>query len=95
MPLVSCVSDVDSGHDGWPSRPIVSGQSGYTINGLDIATVGSPLASHCKPKAGCHGGAVASGSPNYTIRGMPIARISSSISCGGTMVSGQSNYSIP
>lgn len=95
MPLVSCVTDVDSGHDGWPSRPIVSGQSNYTINGLDIATVGSELASHCKPKAGCHSGSIASGSTNYTIRGMPIARITSAVSCGGALTTGQANYDIP
>jgi uncharacterized Zn-binding protein involved in type VI secretion len=95
MPLICTVGHQCTGHDGFHPRPIVAGESNYTLHGQDIAVVGSPLASHSKPKNPPHGGAVSSGSPGYTIRGKPIARIGSAISCGSSMSEGVSNYDIP
>lgn len=95
MPLIACVTDIDTGHDGYPPRPIIAGESGFTINGLDIAVVGSPLDHHNKPKGVNHNATVVSGNPRYTIHGKPIARIGDSVSCGGTIATGQSNYNIP
>ena len=95
MSLIATVSNTDTGHDGYPPRPIIAGESGYTIHGLDIATVGSPLDFHNYPKGVNHNATVASGNPNYTINGKPIARIGDSISCGGSLTTGQADYDIP
>lgn len=95
MALVSTVGHNCTGHDGFHPRPIVAGQSNYTLYGRDIATVGSPLASHSKPKSPPHGGSVSSGSPKYTIRGMPVARIGSAVGCGSSIAEGASNYDVP
>ena len=94
MALISGVGHLDTGHDGFAPRAIENGMSGYTINGIDIATVGSTLPPHSKPKNPPHPGVVATGSARYTIRGIPIARVGDAISCGGTIAEGFSGYDI-
>ena len=90
MPLVAVVGDKTSGH---ASSPILNGQSGYTINGKDIAVVGSTVQTHRQGSA-THSPVISSGSSRYTIRGIPIARVGDAVSCGLAVASGQSNYDL-
>ena len=94
MPLIATLTCVDTGHDDYPPRPIIQAQAGYTIRGLDIATVGSLFDTHCNTIPVCHDAVVASGSAKYFIRGQPIARIGDAVSCGGTIATGQEGYDL-
>lgn len=94
MPLIATVGHNDTGHDGYHPRPIITGQSGYTIKGQDIATIGSQLTTHTRPGSPPHPGVVVEGAYRYTIRGIPISRIGDAVSCGGTIAEGVENYDI-
>jgi uncharacterized Zn-binding protein involved in type VI secretion len=98
-------NDMDSGHDGYPPRSILTGSLNVFINGSPAVTVGGSFGNHSKDSivmidgiptilTETHSGAVSSGSPNVFVNGKPKARKGDSVSCGGTLVGGSGNVNV-
>lgn len=70
-----------------PGGPIISGQSGFTVNGVPIAVVGDSCA--------CRGtDTITSGNGSITINGKAVAVEGSSTAHGGEIVQGCGPLSI-
>lgn len=68
---------------------VIQGSPNYTTKGIPVSRVGD--AAICA----IHGPVViSSGSPDYNFDGKACARIGSSCSCGATLVSSQSNWTV-
>ena len=94
MPAIALLGSVCSGHDGFPPRVSVSGQGTHTINGTPVHCVGDAWATHVKPKSSPHAGVTVAGQGLHTINGKAVARVGDSVSCGSSIVSGQSLHEV-
>ena len=74
---------VTSGHNGYPSVPVVTGSDYVTCNGRAIALVGSRCEGHNKSKGTYHVPIVSSGSSFLTINGIGVAVVGSEVADGG------------
>ncbi|HIF9347096.1 TPA: PAAR domain-containing protein [Photobacterium damselae] len=93
MPAAAILGSICSGHDGFPPRPSIDGDSRFTINGIPVMVTGSAFSFHSKPKHPPHGG-VGIGTSKLTINGKPICRVGDSVSCGSTIATGQDKFHI-
>lgn len=87
MPLAARISDVTTGHNGFPPQTILTGKQKVIIQGSPAATLGDSVSTHCNP-SGCHDSAIAVGSSKVIIQGSPAARLGDSIGCGGAIATG-------
>ena len=88
MPAIALLGSMGTGHDGYPPRPSISGQSSFTVNGIPIMATGDQFAPHSKPDNPPHGGSVI-GSSHMTVNGKTVAMVGDPISCGSKVATGQ------
>ncbi len=93
MPAACKVGSVDSGHDGFSSGVIVTGQALLTVNGSPLSGTGDMSVIHKKPKTPPHVGIVI-GSSKLTVNGIPIATLGDITGCGAAIVSGEPLFTI-
>lgn len=86
------LGDTCSGHDGFPSRPVISASSNVTVNGLGVVRLGDQWAVHTDGNT-THDGVSSTGSSSVFVNGLGIVTIGNSISCGSTCIEGSSNVS--
>lgn len=85
------------GVDG-PPTVIAKGCASVTVNGLAVATVGSPIVPHKRYGAKrVHNGEVIVGSPTVFAEGKAVARVGSAMgnTCSGEVISGSPNVFVP
>lgn len=87
MPQAARISDVTTGHNGFPPQNILTGKQKVIIQGIPAATYGDVVSSHCNP-SGCHDSVIASGSTKVFIQGEMAARLGDAIACGGNIATG-------
>jgi uncharacterized Zn-binding protein involved in type VI secretion len=87
MPAAARLTDIDSGHDGFPARSAISASDNVFINNLGALRVSDAWETHCDGDS-CHGATLADGSPTVFVNGLPLGRVGDSLSCGGTVASG-------
>ncbi|CAH0543019.1 PAAR domain-containing protein [Vibrio marisflavi] len=93
MPAVCVVGSADSGHDGFCSGVVSTGQPGLTVNGVPVAGNGDMSMIHIKPDTPPHVGVIVANSL-LTVNGVPIAKVGDVTACGAAIVSGNSLFTI-
>lgn len=94
MPEVAVLGDVCSGHGCFPSRPNIQGSPDVMIGGKPVHRQGDAWANHCCPKRGCHSGVTSKGSSTVFVNGKAVARKGDPVSCGSTIMTGNSTVII-
>ncbi|WP_026332787.1 MULTISPECIES: type VI secretion system PAAR protein [unclassified Thioalkalivibrio] len=85
---IMVVGDLDTGHDGYPPTPVISGSPSVFVNGRPVAREGDPLAPHKKSGKSTHTRNIAPGGSTVLVDGRPVALTGHPVSCGGVMVGG-------
>ena len=80
------LNDIGTGHDGYPSTPIIAASPTVTIDGKPAARMRDPLEPHDKPNSPQHGRAIAAGSGTIFFDGKPATRSGDPVNCGGVLV---------
>ncbi len=93
MPAVCNVGSVDSGHDGFSSGSVVTGEGLFTVNGIPISGDNDLSVIHVKPDTPPHVGLVL-GSTRFEVNGKKIAVIGDALACGAVIASGQELFTI-
>lgn len=82
-----------TGHDGFPPRPAVTGQSKFLLFGVPIHCTGDAWSLHAKPDNPPHGGAGIGGS-NFMVFGKAACRVGDAVTCGSAIATGQARFQI-
>ncbi len=93
MPAACKVGSADSGHDGFSSGVVVTGQAPLTVNGQPLSGTGDMSVMHIKPDNPPHVGIII-GSSKLTVNGVPIATVGDVTGCGAAIVSGEPLFTI-
>jgi len=88
MPKAGRLSDIASGHGGFPPSPTIEGSDDVFINTRPALRKGDTVAKHP------HKRNVAAGSATVNINTKPAARVGDEISCGGFVSTGSENVFI-
>lgn len=94
MPAIATLNSVCSGHDGFPSRPAVSGESNFKVNGIPVLVDSSPFASHSKPDSPPHDGVAVGTKSNFKINGKAVVLVGDPVSCGSTVATGDPSFNV-
>ncbi len=90
MSGIARLGDVCTGHDGFPSRPIITASQNSTLNGRGLARQGDLLDYHSH-NSKIHNGYILTGSASMTVNGQSVARVGDLVSCGGSILTGAKN----
>lgn len=98
MAKAARAGDSGSGHECFPSSPVISGSPNVSINGQPAARVGDSVQIHActcpQMPHGMHRRTISEGSSTVSINGKPAARMGDALSCGGVIESGSNNVFI-
>lgn len=94
MAAIATTESICSGHDGFPPRQAVSGESGFRVNGIPVLVDGSPFNTHAKPKSPPHGGVAVGTKSSFKINGNTVALVGDPVSCGSTIVTGDDGFNV-
>ena len=68
LPVCRAGVDITAGHCLTPTL-LLGGSPTVFVNGAPMSAVTDPIAPHCCPGAGCHGGMLVGGSANVFVNG--------------------------
>ena len=88
MPAVVREGDVCTGHDGYISRPAITGSNILFDGGIPVHRVGDLWSIHCL--VDCHSGVLAAGSVIFFDQGISVGRVGDPIDCGSFCATGSS-----
>lgn len=81
------LGDMDTGHEGFPPTPVISGSTSVICEGRPMARKGDELMPHTSlPLVPPHPRSIKDGSSSVFIDGKPAARSGDAVSCGGTLI---------
>ena len=95
MPGICRVSDLCSGHEGFPPRSPLTGSPDVTVNGIPVVRVGDPWSIHTRiiPPFDFHPGTQLLGSTTVTCNGLSVAREGDLLDCGSRVLFGSPDVS--
>lgn len=88
MPGICRVTDLCTGHDGFPPRAPVTSSPDVFCNGLPVVRQGDTWSVHDRIPPSPHSGIGVQGSTTVTCNGMPLAREGDLIDCGSQVMTG-------
>lgn len=89
------ITDICTGHDSCPPRPLITGSADVFINDLGANRVGlDKFALHGCEDHSPHSAVVISGSPDVFVNDCPLGRILDIVSCGGVVTTGSKDVLI-
>lgn len=94
MAAIAKEDSICTGHDGFPPRVAVSGESAFRVNGVPVLVDGSPFNPHSKPKHPPHGGVAIGTKSSFKINGKTVARVGDPVSCGSAIATGDGAFNI-
>jgi uncharacterized Zn-binding protein involved in type VI secretion len=86
------LTDICTGHDGYPPRTNTSASSDVFINGLGAHRVGDTWGIH--KKKGSHDSVLATGSGTVFVNGLALGRVGDLVACGSAIATGSENVFI-
>jgi len=86
MPPASRISDIASGHGGYPPSKVIQGSSDVFVGGLPQHRKGDAIMKHKKKSS--HLRKSACGSSSVFVNSKQAVRIGDCVSCGGLLVTG-------
>lgn len=87
---VSRITDICSGHGGFPPRECLTGSLDVFVNNLGAASIGDTYNVHCDDDS-CHMGTIVGSSPSVFVNGKGLTRVGDMINCGSTVLTGSNN----
>jgi uncharacterized Zn-binding protein involved in type VI secretion len=90
MPSVARLGDKTTGHDGFPSRLIISCSENVFVNGIGVARIGDKQPTHSCCKSS-HDSVLSQCSENVFVNGIGVARIGDKTTCNDTVAEGSEN----
>lgn len=89
MPNVCRLSDICTGHNGYPPRPCITSSNNVFVNNLGAHRLGDIWNRHRRKRA--HKGVLAAGSSTVYVNNKQLGRISDPINCGSFVATGSPN----
>lgn len=90
MPATARLTDVCTGHDGFPSRSATSASTDVFINSLGAHRMSDTWETHSDGNSS-HDSVLSSGSSTVFVNLLPLGRVGDIIQCGSTVATGSSN----
>ena len=91
MPGATRIGDFCSGHDGWHSRPCITGSSDVFVNDIGSHRVGDLWDIHTRNGKDPHDALTLDGSPDVFVNDQLKARIGDAVDCGSIILEGSSD----
>ena len=89
MSNVARLTDICSGHDGYPPRTNTSASSDVFVNGLGAHRVGDAWGTHKKKYS--HDSVLSTGSATVFVNGLAFGRVGDLVACGSSIATGSDN----
>ncbi|HBN6266138.1 TPA: PAAR domain-containing protein [Vibrio parahaemolyticus] len=90
---ITIVGCVDSGHPPYAPGTGASGNELFKVNGVAVMCTGDPMTQHVAPDKPPHSGTLI-GSSKLTINGKEAGKVGDVTSCGATILTGQSLFTV-